>query len=191
MFKPLCLYGLASLILAGCSAISPSGLVAAARLDPLETNPNDISIAVGVPEVLHLANGDAQLFFGFAPDGTNTPSPVGTTVPLTVSTETGPLTPIAGQAIYVFGFATSEAAQLSAVQDRMKALKEQGVMGTGTLSVAITGGCLTGTLDDLPVATWIQTSPDSGFAQLTRPTDFLDTLPLQERLQLIERLQPC
>lgn len=192
MFKPIFLSGLISLLLTGCSTVSPSGLIAVARLDPLETDPSDISIAVGVPEVLRLADGDAQLFFGFAPSGANTPSPVSATVPLTVSTEAESLTPIAGQAIYVFGFAVSEASQLSAVQNRIKALKDQGLTGTGTLSVAITGGCLTGTLDNgLPVATWIQTSSDGGFTPLTRPTDFLDTLPKQERLQLIERLQPC
>lgn len=192
MSKSIFLSGLISLLLTGCSAVSPSGLIAAAQLDPLKTDPSDISIAVGVPEVLRLADGDAQLFFGFAPDGANTPPPVGTTVPLTVSTEAGSLTPNAGQRIYVFGFGTSEAAHLTAVQDRIRALKDRGLTGTGTLSVGITGGCLTGTLtDNLPVATWIQTSSDGAFVLLTRPTNFLDTLPDQERLQLIERLQPC
>ena len=192
MFKPILLSSLISLLLTGCSVVSPSGLIAAAQLDPLETDPRDISIAVGVPEALRLADGDAQLFLGFAPDGTNTPPPVGTTVPLMVSTETESLTPIAGQAIYVFGFGASEAAQLSVVQDRIRALKEQDVTGTGTLNVGITGGCLTGTLTDgLPVATWIQTSSDGAFASLTRPTDFLGTLPQQERVHLMERLQPC
>ncbi|MCP4207550.1 MAG: hypothetical protein GY767_10950 [Shimia sp.] len=192
MLKPIFLTGLAFLLVTGCSSAFPSGLIAAARLDPLETAASDIAIAIGVPEILRLADGDAQLFFGFTPNGTNTAPPVGTTVPLTISTGTGSLVPAADQVIYVFGFDPASAAQLSAVQDQIKALQEQSVMGTGTLSAGITGGCLTGPLNDsLPVATWIQTSSDGAFVPLTRPADFLETLPHQERLELIEKLKPC
>lgn len=192
MLKPLVAFCFIATMLAGCSSLSPSGLIAAARLDPVETSPSDLSIAVSVPEVLRLHDGDASLYFGFAPDDANIAGPVATTVPLSISNETGPRAPVAGEAIYVFGFSASAAAQLSAVQDQIRSLQAKDIQGTGTLSVGIKGGCLTGALDgSLPTATWLRTSPAESFTALTRTTDILDALPQKERIQLLAQLKPC
>ena len=189
MFKPVINFCLATHLLIGCGSVTPAGLIAAARLDPIETPPSDIAIAISVPEILRLNDGDAMLFLGFAPDDAD---PIGATVPLTISTEPGPQTPDAGEAIYVFAFSVPDAAELSAIQAQIRALKAEDTAGTGTLSVQINGGCLT---DDLPerlqVATWIRTSPTQAFVSLTRQTDFLEALPEQERVAFVKNLQAC
>jgi hypothetical protein len=162
------------------------------RLDPVETPPSDLSIAVSVPEVLRLSNGDASLYLGFLPDDTGIADPVDTTVFLTISSETGPRSPNSGEAIYVFGFSASAAKQLSAVQSQIRSLRTSGIAGSGTLSVAVVGGCLTGDLDGtLKVSTWLRTSPSGSFVPLVRETDILNELHQQERAQLLAGLNPC
>ncbi|MGC1494547.1 MAG: hypothetical protein WA790_01970 [Sulfitobacter sp.] len=192
MFKPLLSVCIAALSLAGCSSISPAGLLAAAQLDPIQTPPDNISIAISVPEVVRLRDGDAELYLGFMTDDKNMSAPVEATVPLAILNEAGPRPAETGEAIYVFGFSTSSAAELSAIQEKIKAQKANDVAGTGTLKVAIEGGCITGALNGkLPVATWLRTSPTGKFVSLTRKSDFLDALPRTERDQLLANLKPC
>ncbi|WP_425090706.1 hypothetical protein [Tropicimonas sp. S265A] len=177
----------ASVIAAGCGSVAPTGMLAAARLDPLTTPPGKISVAVRVPTQVRLAEGDAGLYLAFAPDDPQQAAPIATTVPLRVLADTsGPRAATSEDVVYVFGFSPDAAAEIAATQAEITALREGGVMGTGTLSVAITGGCLTAPLPEgaLPVATWLRTDPANGFVPLTRSTDMRDMLTGT-------RLPPC
>lgn len=60
------LVGVCLATLAGCSTLSPAGMIAASRLDPQGTPPDQIALAVGVPETIRLASGDARLRLSFA-----------------------------------------------------------------------------------------------------------------------------
>lgn len=192
MLKSVLSVCVTGVVLVGCGVVSPAGLVAAARLDPLGTPPGDISVAISVPDALRLSDGDATLYLAFAPDDPDIAAPIATTVPLSISDETGPRAPAPGEAIYVFGFSASAAAQLSAVQDQITSLKRQDVAGKGTLSIGVGGGCLTRALDArLPVTTWLRTDPAAEFVSLTRSADLLDVLPPDERRQLEAELTPC
>lgn len=185
--------GLMAVFLAGCGSITPAGLLAANRLNPLETPPGDIMVAVGVPEALRLQDGDATFRLAFSPANPTETPPVDTTVPLTLLTGTpAPQPSTANETIYVLGFSPQDAARVSATQARIRALKEQEIAGEGALGISVIGGCLAGDLDGrLPVSTWLRTDPQGAFVPLTRRSDLLQALPAEERAQLEAALEPC
>jgi hypothetical protein len=193
MLKSAIFTSLTAIVVTGCSGISPAGLIAAYRLDPLETSPSDISVAISVPDALRLHDGDASLYLAFVPDDPSTAAPITTTVLLSVSENaTGPRQSAVGETIYVLGFSTQAAAQLSATQDKIKVLKEQKVKGTGTLSVNITGGCLSRALgDSFPISTWLRTDPKASFVPLTHNSDLLDAISPENLSQLKSKFVQC
>ncbi len=190
--KTSMILGAFALALAGCSSISPAGMIAASRLDPLETPPSDLAVAVSVPRQMRLRDGDATMYLAFEPEDSSI-SPVAATAPLSVTTNgDGPPSPRPEMLTYTFSFGPEAAAQLAATQTQIKNLRAQGVEGKGTLSIGVEGGCLTGDLDDhLLVATWLRTSPNADFVQMTRETDLLDVLSDEDRVELLANLEAC
>ena len=67
--------------LALAAACSPLGLSDAARLDPLNTPPSALGLAVGVPDAIMLRDGDAVLRIAYAAGGETL---VDASVPLSV-----------------------------------------------------------------------------------------------------------
>ncbi len=193
MLKFAIFTSLTAIVVTGCSGISPAGLIAASRLDPLETSPSDIAVAISVPDALSLQDGDVSLYLAFVPDDLNTYVAIATTVLLSVSeSATGPRQSAVGETIYVLGFSTQAAAQLSATQDKIKALREQEIKGTGTLSVDVTGGCLSGALgDSLQISTWLRTDPEASFVSLTHNIDLLDAISPENLAQLKSNFVQC
>lgn len=177
-------------ITAACGQVSPAGLIQAARLDPLETPPSDIFVAVAVPQSIEIRSGDAALYLGFQPEQG---ARVDATVPLSRSETVIPPRPArADQSVFVFGFAPDDAAVLAQTQAQIKTLKAAGVDGAGTLSILISGGCYTGALDDVLVAsTWLKTSPDAAFTQLTRAANLYDLLDAGSSATIRSGLVPC
>lgn len=162
--------------LAFVAACSPSGLMDTARLDPLNTPPSALGLAVGVPNAIELRDRDAVLRIAFAAGGQTL---VDTAVPLSVRPGVAdtrvPFLP--GETVYAVSLAPAEAATIAAAQAEIRALRADGVEGEGTFSIAIVGGCRTGaTLDALPVTTWLRTDPSIPYAPLTPRTDVLDQL---------------
>lgn len=193
MFRTVIPMCLSAAMLAGCSSVSPAGLIAAARLDPLETSPGDIAVAVSVPEALQLRDGDAVLYLGFVPDDPAVAAPVAATVPLSVSESmVGPRAALPGERVYVFGFTPATAAQLEDVQARIKTLKAEDVQGEGTLSIGVEGGCVVDDLGDaLPVATWLRTGPEAKFVTLTNATNLFDLMSSEEKAELKAEISQC
>lgn len=193
MFRTAISMCLSAAVLAGCGSVSPAGLIAASRLDPLETPPGDIAVAVSVPEALRLRDGDAVLHLGFVPDDPSVADPVVATVPLSVSEDRlGPREAQSGERIYVFGFSPTTAAQLKDVQTRIKALQADDIDGEGTLSIGVEGGCLEGDLGDaLPVATWLRTGPEAKFVTLTNATNLFDLTSSEEQAELKAEISRC
>ena len=174
MIRPLFSVIPAALYLAGCSVVTPAGLSEAMRLDPLQTDPGDISVAVSVPDAVQLHDGDATLYLGFQPDDASL-APLETTVPLGIN-RTGdlPRAPLAGEGIYVFDIAPEDAETVSSIQKQIRDAKTAGTEGLGTLSVNVNGGCLTAEPDNgFFVSTWLRAAPSGEFVPLTRETDLL------------------
>lgn len=193
MFRTTIFMCLTAAALAGCSSVSPAGLIAAARLDPLETPPGDIAVAVSVPDALRLRDGDAVMYLGFVPDDPAAVAPVAATVPLSVSEgRAGPREAQSDERIYVFGFSSQTAAQLEDVQTRIKTLQAEGVQGKGTLSIGVEGGCLTGDLGDvLLVGTWLRTGSEAKFVTLTNATNLFDLMSSEEQATLKAQISQC
>lgn len=164
------------LLLASCGSLSPAGLRAASRLDPLTTPAGDVALAISVPETVRLTDGDAVLRITFAEQGR---SLVDTQVPLAITRETpdGLDAPEAGQALYVGRVAGAEAQAFSAAQAEIRRLRAAGSAGTGSLQIQVNSGCRLGPpLQSLPVSSWLRPAPGAAFVPLTRRVDILDRL---------------
>jgi hypothetical protein len=191
---PLLLGLLMPLLLAGCGAVTPQGLLAAARLDPLGSDPAALTAALGVPATLRLADGDAELTFAFAADAAGGPAADGTfaLVLAPATTDDGLPRPDAGERLWTARLAPGDAARLRALQAEVRALRAAGVRGSGSLTVGLVGGCFEGARPDtLPVRTFLSTDPDGGFVALTRTTDLLAELPTEARAALAAGIGPC
>ena len=162
--------------LALAAACSPLGLADAARLDPLNTPPSSLGLAVGVPDRVELRDGDAVLRIAYAAGGETL---VDASVPLSVRKGLpGARVPaLPGEVIYAVSLAPAEAARVAAAQAEIRALRAAGTEGEGTFSIAVAGGCrTTNALDALPVTTWLRTDPSVPYAPLTRRADALGAL---------------
>jgi hypothetical protein len=163
-------------LVGACGAILPPGLMAASRLDPLTTPPAAIGLAVGVPDTVVLADGDATLRIALAADGEML---VDTIVPLAIRRDAAgmPTPALPGEIVYAASLAPAEAATFAAAQAEIRRLRAGGTEGEGSFSITVVGGCRTGApLDALPVTTWLRTDPTVPFTPLTRKTDVLAKL---------------
>ena len=192
---PATLVGLTSaLILSACASVSPAGLIAATRLDPLNTPPTEIAVAVGVPSTVRLADGDAELRMVF--NGGNAASSflIDETAPLQLRLiTTGEPQPTSdGEVVYSARLAAEDARRIASAQASIRALRAQGVDGKGKLSITVAGGCLLApTLRAMPVSTWLQTDPEDGFVRLTRRQDLFQALNESDAAALRAQLVPC
>lgn len=193
MLKTPCLIGLCAAVLTACTSVTPAGLRAAMQLDPLETPPAALSVAVSVPRNVALSDGDVFMSLGFVPEDAGVTEPVLAKVPLSVvESGTAPAPRSPEDRVYVLMLDQSAALELAAAQSRIQALKAQRVKGQGSLSVAVEGGCVEGLLENsFPVATWLRPNPAEDFVQLTRRTDFFAALDQAEAQALRAQLLPC
>lgn len=182
--------------LSACASVSPAGLIAAARLDPLNTPPNQIAVAVGVPQHFRLRSGDARLRIGFKGGSAAATVQVQETVPLQFALNGGArsIGPVgnAGETVYVAHLAAKDAAAFARAQAEIRALRQKGVSGSGSLNVEIVAGCFAGSPPaQLPVSTWLQTDAGDGFVALTRKVDLFASLDSKTATALRARLHPC
>lgn len=184
---------LAAVLLTACGTVTPGGLIAASRLDPLEASPSDIVVAISVPEALRLRDGDAVFRLGFMPEDQSVAMPIDAVVPLTIMDGiTSPRPAQSGEAIFILGFSAQDAAEIAAVQEQIKTIKAQEVDGSGALGITIESGCFTSELgDSLEISTWLRTDPADNFVLLTRSVNLFDVLPPEGRAQLEAKLNRC
>ena len=192
---PTAFVGLAcALTLSACASVNPAGLIAASRLDPLNTPPAEIAVAVGVPGTVRLADGDAELRIAFTGGSAGSAVLVDEMAPLRLRPVTAgqPQPNSDGEIVYSARLAAEDAVRIAAAQAEIRALRARGIDGRGVLSVAVTGGCLLESpLRGLPVSTWLQTDPEDGFVSLTRRQDVFRALDESDAAALRAHLIPC
>lgn len=190
---PLNLAALVLPALTACTTISPSGMIAASRLDPLGTPPDRIAAAVGVPETIRLASGDAVLRIAFRGGDAASVAQVEEVVPLDFQTATANApSGREGETVYVARLTPQNAGRFAAAQEQIRGLREQGVRGSGVLAVEIVSGCHVGPAPStLPVSSWLQTNPADGFVQLTQGTDVFSVTDGHTASELRSRLREC
>jgi len=185
---------LALFTVAACASITPAGLIAASRLDPLGANPQNIEIAVGVPETIKLESGDAIMRITFRAKVDVSRALVEEEVPLQLSKADTEIVSANApdEIVYVANLEPDDAARFATAQANIRAAREIGIEGTGSLAILIVGGCHTGeAINTLLVSTWLRTSPSDDFVPLTRRTDALSILDRASIARLRENLKPC
>lgn len=179
---------------AACSTLNPAGLVAASRLDPLNTPPSEISVAVGVPETLRLADGDAEFRIAFRGGSAASTIMLEEVAPLRLSAvgSDGPRPSASDEIVYIARIAPEDAGRIAAVQQEIRDLRAAGTDGDGSLTVRVVGGCFVGGPPEaLAISTWLRTDPSDGFVQLTRRQDVTRAIGARDAAMLMSQLSPC
>ncbi|MEN0001337.1 MAG: hypothetical protein AAF940_10665 [Pseudomonadota bacterium] len=178
----------------GCSTLNPAGLVAASRLDPLNTAPSQIAVAVGVPSALRLDDGDAEIRMAFRGGTDAAPVFLEEAAPLQLSQSTGngPVPNAAGERVYIARIAEEDADAIAQLQSEIRAYRASGRRGQGSLTIGLVGGCYEEALPGaIKVSTWLQTDPDNRFVPLTNRSDVARSLGEPAAAQLRAKLRPC
>jgi hypothetical protein len=184
----------ATLVASACNTLNPAGLIAASRLDPLNTSPSEISVAVGVPETLRLTNGDAEFRIAFRGGPAASTIVLEEVAPLRVSVAgpDGPRPSALDETVYVARIAPEYIGRITAVQQEIRDLRSKGTDGDGSLTIRVVGGCYVGAPPEaIAVSTWLRTDPSDGFVQLTRRQDVMQVVGAQDAAMLISQLTPC
>jgi hypothetical protein len=166
--------GFGLLALSACASISPAGLIAASRLDPLGTPPDEIGVAVGVPDTVRLSSGDAVMRISLRGGSSASTILVSEEVLLQLVRDEGGTIPANApdETVYVASLLPEDAARFAAAQAEIRRARESGVEGIGTLNVEVVGGCFVGPVPEgLPASTWLRTDPAGPFVPLTRRVD--------------------
>jgi len=183
-----------AILLAGCAALNPAGLIAARSIDPLNANPGDIVFAVGVPASLRLQDGDAEFTLAFQGVDEDADIQIKNVARLRIAQVTGSDLTGKGSEERVFE-ARLDPADVTAVQiaqRQIKAFRAEGVNGQGTISVEVVGGCYEDTRPtQIAVSTWLQTDTTAGFVPLTRQRDLGAAVGADAVDALTQALKPC
>ncbi|WP_143526082.1 hypothetical protein [Roseivivax lentus] len=174
--------------------MTPAGLIAASRLDPLNTPPSEIAVAVGVPETLRLADGDAEFRMAFR--GGSAASTIlleeVAELRLAPAGQAEPQPNATDETVYVARIAPEDTARIAALQAEIRTLREAGTDGAGTLNIRVVGGCYVGAAPaSIMVSTWLQTAPADGFVPLTRRQGMVRALGARDAAMLLAELTPC
>ncbi|RVT82653.1 hypothetical protein DXV76_15545 [Rhodobacteraceae bacterium CCMM004] len=175
---------------AGCGAVTPGGLAAVSRLDPLTVAPAGLAAAVAVPDRLRLTDGDAEMHMTVERGDGGVE--VDERFDLRLSQPADAPAAGAGERVYVARLSPADAERFAVAQARVRALRAAGVQGSGQLSIGVTGGCLErgGALTDLPVRTWLSDG-SGGFVALTGRRDLLEELDPETAAALRAGIAGC
>ncbi|MCC1480443.1 hypothetical protein [Roseibaca sp. Y0-43] len=177
-----------------CTAVTPAGLIAASRLDPLSAPADEIAVALGVPQSVRLGPGDAVLRIAFRGGAAASTVQIEEEVPLQIAAQPdGAIAPNSpDERVFIASLGPEDAARFSAAQRAIQLARAQGVEGKGTLTAEVVDGCLTAPLAaEFPISTWLRSSGDGRFVPLTRQIDAFQSLGPEGATALRSRLAPC
>ncbi|GAB5463951.1 MAG: hypothetical protein HoeaKO_40420 [Hoeflea alexandrii] len=181
-------------LLSGCLSVTPRGLVAMAGFNPLQMNPAELGAGLGVPQSIRLADGDAMIAMTWQVRGEAAPR-VNERFLLQISDSSeivGMPPPLRGERIYVGRLSRLDSVRMRDVQERILRHKSEGLVGQGSFSINLRGGCTTASpLTELPFRTFVKTGSDSSWIETTRRSDFVATLPAQERKEFLQSVRIC
>lgn len=189
-----CFLGLGLLGLSACMSISPAGMIAASRVDPLAMPADQVSVAVGVPQAVRLAPGDAVMRIAFRGGAAAATVMIAEEVPLQLMRDAAGTirANAADEVVYLASLLPQDAARFSDAQARIRDARASGVEGVGTLNIEIVGGCHTGPAPaELPASTWLRTDPSGAFVPLTRRADAFGALAGAGGGPMPGTLSPC
>ncbi|MBR0557131.1 hypothetical protein J5J10_15690 [Ciceribacter sp. L1K23] len=169
-------------LLSSCTTVDPQTAAKLAALSPLDADPGQLRVAIKLPAPLELGNGNALLTMGWSPGGG---VPIHHTYRLNVTETPNAIAGLEvllgpGEKLVVLSLAARDVVGLRAFQGKIRAEKQEGSDGKGSLSVRISGGCWQG---DFPAATsrlpfeiWLRTSPHEDYLPLVQNANLMDGL---------------
>lgn len=177
----------------GCLSTPPSSMIRLTRLSPLDADPAQIRIAVIHDRMLRVREGDVTLKLTYKPDGKG-PSFDERYKPV-VSASQAPPMELASQlekdrALTVLHLSDRDAAHMRQAQSLIKAYKESGGDGSGSLAAGVEG-CRDAAIPEGPVlvSTYLKTADDDTFFALVRNQDMRKLLA--KRGVDIADMEPC
>ena len=177
-----------------CTTVTPGGLVAASRLDPLNTPFDQIGVAVGVPVNVRMKAGDATMQIALRTGDAASDTVVEETVRLVLEHDAAGTVreTAADERVYLATLDPDDADRFAQAQADIRAARARGIKGTGSLSVSITDGCYVGERPETFLTrTWIRMSPDDAFVPLTRRTEVSRLVGSAKGDALTGRLARC
>jgi hypothetical protein len=165
-----------------------------AGFNPLQMNPAELGAGLGVPQSIRLADGDAMIAMTWQVRGEAAPR-VNERFLLQISDSSeivGMPPPLRGERIYVGRLSSLDSVRMRDVQERILRHKSEGLVGQGSFSINLRGGCTTAPpLTELPFRTFVKTGSDSSWIETTRRSDFVATLPAHERKEFLQSVRIC
>lgn len=182
------------LMLTGCMSVTPRGLLHMAGFNPLTVNPEHLAAGLGVPQTIRLLDGNAIIAMSYRLEGAEA-TVVDERFLLQISDASaiaGAPTPRPGERIYIGRLSALDVARMRDAQNRIRAYKAQGAKGQGMFSISLRGGCTTAfPVTGIPFRTFVRTGSQGSFTETTRPTDFVSTLPRNERDAFLRSVKVC
>ena len=181
-------------LLTGCMTVTPRALVAMAGFDPLHMNPAELGAGLGVPRSIRLADGDAMIAMTWQVRGEAAPR-VNERFLLQIADSSevaGSPPPTGEERTYIGRLSALDATRMKDVQARILRYKSEGLVGQGSFSISLRGGCTTAPpLTELPFRTFVKTRSDRSWIETTRRSDFVATLPPHGRKEFLQSVRIC
>lgn len=130
----------------------------------------------------------------FRDNAAGSPVLINEEAPLQLTVDETGVIPVNGpdETLYLATLLPEDAARFAAAQADIRAARERGVDGSGSLSIELVGGCALREMPaTLPLSTWLSTPPMKGYVPLTRRVDAFQLIDADESAGLRERLRPC
>jgi hypothetical protein len=182
----------AFLSLVACASVNPIGLAKLAALDPLSADPAQIKVAARLPEALKLRTGD--LIMVIKTNDLEDANKIDQTFYLEVNDakagDAGVIIPEDYERLQTARIAPQDIDRLRAAQAKAKALKAMGgSKGTGSMTVAIKGGCKASEPANAPLTMNLYMTTESAGDWFPVVSNF----DLRKQLgdELIAKIEPC
>lgn len=161
-------------LLSACAGTPIVSMWKLRNLNPLETDPAHISIAVVTHKGIQLQDGSTSLKMGFAselPEHNFTDEFIAS---IERNADPAPLQANlkADQAVTLFYLNPAVAAAMRTTQNRIRAIRDSQIEGSGSMSVSIHSGCSIGPKPDhLEADIYVQFNPRDGYILLNQNLD--------------------
>lgn len=167
--------------LSSCASMSPAGLAKLSGIDPLSADPQQISVAVRLPESLMLKTGDLMMVV--KTEGAVGPDAIDETFFLavgeTAAAGTGLEAPKDGERLQSARVAAQDFGRLRTIQTRARSLNAaNGAKGKGSLTVSAKGGCKASDPGNEPLklTIYMQTETGGDWFTVVNPLDLRNAL---------------
>jgi hypothetical protein len=183
---------LATLLLAGCTTVPVTSLVALSKIDAMTSDLSRLRIALAAPEALRPRPGGVKLDVKVV-QGNNPPESLLIALDETVDAADMVGLPQAdrpGQSMHVYRLSQKGVADLARIRQEAQRQKAEKKRGSLSIGVSAKEFCLAAPLPDgaLPVTTWLLTSETQSYVPVTRDVDLRSDASIAKSLQ---DMPPC